>query len=111
VSLTGLGAPTFEDALKGILDVYSLFSTHVPREKLKPCSCIDSYGEFTSIESSNRYFTSIKDCGPKEKHISLSTEIDPHGILSGVENAGYIHSENNVVEFYERSILKTGEMK
>lgn len=111
ISLTGLGTPTFEEALKGILDIYALFSGHVPREKLRPCACIDRYGEFSSIESSNRYFTSIKDCGPTEKHVSFSTEIDPHGVLSSFESTGYIHGENNVVEYYERSILKTGEMK
>ncbi|KAF8327492.1 hypothetical protein F5887DRAFT_1077138 [Amanita rubescens] len=111
VSLTGLGTPTFDAALSGILDVYSLFSRHVPRDKLKPCSCIDAYGEFTSIESSNRYFTSIKDCGLTEKHITFSSEIDPYGILTSFENSSYIHSDNNIVEYFERTILDDGEKK
>ncbi|KAF8347119.1 hypothetical protein F5887DRAFT_1131417 [Amanita rubescens] len=111
VSLTGLGTPTFEAAINGIFDIYSLFSGHVPRDKLKPCAFLDTYGEFTSIETSNRYFSSIKDCGPTVKHISFPSEIDPHGILSSFENTSYIHSENNVVEFYERVLSDTGEMK
>ncbi|KAF8333773.1 hypothetical protein F5887DRAFT_1079945 [Amanita rubescens] len=111
VSLTGLGSPTFEKALKGILDIYSLFRGHVPREKLKPCSCIDSYGEYTSIESSCRYFSSIKDCGPKEKHIPFGSEIDPYGILSSIENTSYVHIYDNVVQYYERSTSDTGEMR
>ena len=91
--------------------VYSLFSGHVPRDKLKPCAIVDSYGEFSSIELSNRYFSSIKDCGPTEKHISFSSEIDPLGILSSFKNSNFIHSENNIVEFYERNILESGKMK
>ncbi|KAF8329028.1 hypothetical protein F5887DRAFT_1081409 [Amanita rubescens] len=111
VSLTGLGTPTFEAAVKGILDVYSLFGGHVPRDKLKPCGCIDAYGEFTSIDSSNRYFSSIKDCGPTERQIPFSSDTDPYGILSNLENSGYVHNINNVVEYYERTILETGETK
>ncbi|KAF8325959.1 hypothetical protein F5887DRAFT_1072021 [Amanita rubescens] len=111
VSLTGLGTPTFEAAVKGILDIYSLFGGHVPRDKLKPCGCIDAYGEFTSIDSSNRYFSSIKDCGPTEKQIPFSIDIDPYGILSNLETSGYVHNINNVVEYYERIISETGEMK
>jgi hypothetical protein len=111
VSLTGLGTPTFEAAINGILDVFSLFSGHVHRDKLKPCTFLGRYGDFTSIETSNRYFSSIKDSGPTEKHISFPSEIDPHGILSKFENSSYIHSGNNVVEYYERVMSETGEMK
>jgi len=34
-----------------------------------------------------------------------------YGILSNLENSGYVHNINNVVEYYERTILETGETK
>ena len=112
ISLTGLGTPTFEAAVEGILDIYSLFSSHVPRNRLKPSTCCDTYGEFTSVETSNRYFTSIKDSGPMVEHIAFSNEIDPHGILANLAtNSNYIHSDDNVVEYYERTTTETGEIK
>jgi hypothetical protein len=93
------------------MDIFSLFRVHVPREKLQPCGFINSYGEFSSIESSNRYFTPVRDCGPKEKCIPFSSEIDPHGILSKMENMNYIHIDNNEVEYYECSHLDSGELR
>ncbi|KAF8341842.1 hypothetical protein F5887DRAFT_887768, partial [Amanita rubescens] len=79
--------------------------------KLKLCLCINTYGEFTSFDSSNQYFSSIKDCSPMEKHIPFGRDINPYGILSGIENTGYIHVTDNLVNYYEQSTLEMGEMK
>ncbi|KIL57949.1 hypothetical protein M378DRAFT_60403, partial [Amanita muscaria Koide BX008] len=111
VSLTGLGTPTFEAALKGVLDVYALFSGYVNHKNLKACSICDNYSEYTSFESSNRYFTTTKDAPASEKHIPFTSEVDPYGILSGLANSIYMHGESNIVEYFERTRMPYNELR
>ncbi|KAM6489121.1 hypothetical protein JOM56_010309 [Amanita muscaria] len=111
VSLTGLGTPTFETAMKGVLDIYALFSGYVSHNKLKSCSTCDNYGEHSSFESSNRYFTTTKDAPASDKQMPFTSEVDPHGILSGLANYVYLHCESNVVQYFERKVSPTGEAR
>jgi hypothetical protein len=107
VSLTGLGTPTFEVAMWGVLDVYALFSSYAPRDIMKNCENIDSYGEYMALELSNCYFSSIKRAAG-QKYVPFNKEVDPYGILTCFENGNHVHCEGNVVEYYERILGPSG---
>ena len=111
ISLTGLGTPTFNASLQGVLNVFTLFSNHVPRDALNNCENIcNSYGNHPGIDISNRYFSSIKNT-PMEKRIPFEQHEDPHGILARLETPNYVHSNLNKVEYFERISKANGEMK
>ncbi|KAF8336134.1 hypothetical protein F5887DRAFT_920926 [Amanita rubescens] len=108
VSLTGLGTPLFDSSIKAITDIYALFCRSVPREKLQPCSFIDHYGKYTGIEMSNRYFSPRKDF-PTSKTIPFNSDTDPKGILTRAAGTTFIHTDHNVVTYYERSAASNGK--
>ncbi|KIL58014.1 hypothetical protein M378DRAFT_87111 [Amanita muscaria Koide BX008] len=102
VSLTGLGTPYFEASMKALTNIYVLFSRFVPADKLQACAIMGKYGEHVSMDASNRYFTTRKD-NPMEKHIPFDSDVDPNGILErAAGGSAYIHSEHNIVRYYER---------
>ncbi|KAM6493896.1 hypothetical protein JOM56_010257 [Amanita muscaria] len=101
ISLTGLGAPHFEASMKGLTNIFVLFSRFVPADKLQACSMMGKFGEHASMDSGNRYFTAKKD-NPTERNIPFSTDVDPNRILERAAGSGYIHSEHNIVRYYER---------
>ena len=92
------------------MDIYALFSQSVPREKLQPCSFIDHYGKYTGIETSNRYFSPKKDF-PTSKSVPFSSDIDPEGILTRAAGTNYVHADQNVVSYYERSVALNGSTR
>lgn len=87
--------------------MYALFSSHVARNAMKNCENIDSYGEYTALELSNRYFSSVKKA-MGQKYVPFDKEVDPYGILTNFENGNHVHCESNVVEYYERIQGRSG---
>lgn len=87
--------------MQGILDVYALFSSYVSRDTMKNWENGSTYGENTAIDLSNRYFSSVKKASTG-KCVAFDKDVDPYGILTGLESAQHVHCENNVVEYYER---------
>ena len=110
VSLTGLGTPLFDSSIQAIMDIYALFCRSVPRDKLQPCSFMDHYGQYTAIEMSNRFFSPRKDF-PMSKSIPFSADVDPKGILARAIGTSFIHMEQNVVAYYERSMAPNGNTR
>jgi hypothetical protein len=104
VAVTGLGSPTFGIAVESLAKIHAFYSRFVPENKLQANSIIDSYKEFTSIELSNRYFSSKKEA-PNELHIPFTKELDPKGILERAMGTQFIRSKQNVVK-YNRKIEK-----
>ena len=105
IKLTGLGASTFNASMQGILNVFTLFSNHVPCDTLKNCENIcNTFGQHTSIDISNHYFSSIKNV-PFGKHV------DPYGILARLQTPNYVRSELNNVRYYEQISKTSGKMQ
>ena len=68
-------------------------------------------GEFRghcALGVSNRYFTPTKDA-PNMEHIPFEKAVDPQGILENMTKAGYIHCEENVVQYYAREQNEEGK--
>ncbi|KAK2465448.1 hypothetical protein APHAL10511_002520 [Amanita phalloides] len=89
VSLTGLGNPTFDAALRGILDVLTFFSGQVPRDTLQGSLEFCPFGRYGSVDMANRYFTSVKDA-VGEMNLPFRRDVDPQGILSRFAGANHI---------------------
>lgn len=69
--------------MKGLSNIFVLFSRFVPADKLQTCSMMGKFGEHASLDT-------------------FSTDVDPNKILERAAGGGYIHSEHNVVRYYER---------
>jgi hypothetical protein len=111
IKLTGLGASTFNASMQGILNVFTLFSNHVPRDALKNCENIcHTFGQHLSIDISNRYFSSIKNA-LSEINVPFGRHVDPYGILACLQTPNYVHSELNNVQYYKQISKTADEMQ
>jgi hypothetical protein len=110
VSLTGLGAPSFDASIQGLLDVYALFATHVSRDSLKVLGSCSKYGDHTSLDILNRYFTSVANAAA-EKAKDFTKEVDPFGILSNLQTSNYIHTQSNKVDYFVQQSNARGDMR
>ena len=111
IKLTGLGASTFNASMQGILNVFTLFSNHIPCDTLKNCENIcNTFGQHTSIDISNRYFSSIKNV-PSERNVPFGKHVNPYGILARLQTPNYVHSELNNVRYYKRISKTSGKMQ
>ncbi|KAH6907176.1 hypothetical protein BKA70DRAFT_1428145 [Coprinopsis sp. MPI-PUGE-AT-0042] len=105
VSLTGFNVPSFSTAVEKIGMVYAEFSRNVGEFDLAPLSLVTLGHEGPSIDVANRYFTSRKD-DPYGKALEFGTGIDPSGILTSCLGQDLLYGEDNVVEYYQRTLNK-----
>lgn len=96
--MTGLGTPLFDAAIKGLTDVYTAFGHCVTIDKLAPCGIVDYYLNYTTVQLSNRYFTSKQEA--LEDQVAFSPDVDPEGLLALAAGNRYIHTDNNIVRYY-----------
>ncbi|KAF8896010.1 hypothetical protein BD779DRAFT_1466051 [Infundibulicybe gibba] len=108
VTITGLGSPTFELAMNVAVEISRMFDRQFPEGKMEPWGPSTTEMEQSCIELSNRYFTPKRDA-PRMSHIPFSAAIDPEGILESIAKAGYIHGEENMVDYYTCSHENGGE--
>ena len=104
LSLTGLGSPTFDKAVRTARDVYEQFDRQFTAGKLENWTT-SSYSGMLALDMSNRYFTPKQDA-PAMEHIAFPKEVDPSGILEGMAKSDYIHGEENEVYYFS---LEHGE--
>jgi hypothetical protein len=98
LSITGAGTPTFDEAMKAAQEIYVQYHRQFPDGKLEVWSAA-SYAGHHAIDVSNRYFTPRRDA-PEMEHIPFGEAVDPHGILEDMAKAGYVHGEENCVQYY-----------
>jgi hypothetical protein len=65
------------------------------------------YGDFVSLDASNRYFTPKRDA-KNMAHVPFDRLVDPQGILENMATAGYVHGDENIVKYYARRIDENG---
>jgi hypothetical protein len=100
LSITGLGTPTFEDAISSAQEIYELFERQFSEGTLENWTPSKFRGQL-ALDMSNRYFTPKKDAGGME-HIPFDRLVDPCGILEEMALSGYIHGEENIVQYFTR---------
>jgi hypothetical protein len=115
VVLTGLGSPTFTSTLKSAGEVFGCFDHQFSEGILDSWTSSEeqSFG-FPCFNISNRYFTPAKDAVNSQK-ITFPKGVNPHGILHGMSigdgNCSYVHTEDNLVQYFLICRDKNGSRK
>ncbi|KAK7035549.1 hypothetical protein VNI00_011842 [Paramarasmius palmivorus] len=103
VVLTGLNTPTFDKAIQGLMRIDDHLRSNIREEGT--LDFLGEQGSHTTLEVSNRYFTS-KRVAKNEDHIPFSSVLDPKGILEEMRGESLIHTAENQVEYYERYYIE-----
>ena len=103
ISLTGLGTPTFANALDAAQEIYKQFDRQFEEGILDHWACSSANDMFPSIDVSNRYLTPAREAGGIEETPFLKG-VDPKGILQNMANGdgtvSYVHTEDNQVQYF-----------
>ena len=96
--------------MENLAQGYALLARNVPSTRLSMNTVRDTFDGTSSLNIANRYFTQKRD-NPNASSIPFSHEIDPLGILTAVAGETYIHTEDNVVNFYKRTTDSDGDYR
>ncbi|KAF8875565.1 hypothetical protein BD779DRAFT_1450017, partial [Infundibulicybe gibba] len=102
ISVTGIGSPTFGAAVEATHCIFDMFQRQFEEGALHVWETPSDQSHPTLLMS-NRYLTPRRDALHME-HIPFEAEVDPHGYLESMIKDGYIHGEENNVEYYTQSI-------
>lgn len=106
VSITGLGLDDFMTQVNTLPDIAALFTRAVNEDKIEPNTIVGQQDDITTLNASNRYFTQKKDA-QMGRDVQLDRDIDPHGTLTRLLASGFVHTDENIVSYYER--VKSGD--
>lgn len=102
VVLGGAGANAFSDMLDRVGLIYSELSRAVPAGQLQPLTLISEDGSQSTLDVSNRYFTSRRDEAHGQAY-TLDADTDPHGYLAQLAGEDLFHGEDNTVSYFQLS--------
>jgi hypothetical protein len=98
IQLTGLNVPSFNLCVENLVKIHGKFSRKLTVDGFEPFK-VDSFGSFSCLNLSTRYFTSRKD-DPQNPAVPFSPAVDPKGILASMSTTTYFHGEDNQVLYY-----------
>lgn len=102
VTISGFSMPTFARAVDATAGIHTLMSRAVGMENMADCGIISAIDDAHVLEISNRYFKPRR-AGGNVDEVQFSPDVDPHGNLARAGMAlGLYHSEDNVVQYFER---------
>ncbi|KAF8234726.1 hypothetical protein L208DRAFT_1260445 [Tricholoma matsutake] len=97
IGITGLGTPTFANALDAAQEIYGHFNQQFMEGILETWSCSgDTEGPW--IDVSNRYLTPIRDAQDVES-IPFDKGINPYGILQDMARGDGSCSSEHIILF------------
>ncbi|KAK7032221.1 hypothetical protein VNI00_013395 [Paramarasmius palmivorus] len=105
ILLTGLGTPTFNQALDGLVRLDSLLRLNL---RDTPKELAQNIGGHPTLGITNRYFTS-KRMANEEEHIGFNDSIDPKGILEAFRGDTLVHTTENKVFYYRKQTHLSGD--
>ena len=108
ISITGLSVTEFQEQVNIIADVEALLSRAVGEDNMQPCTIVGNLDGHSVLQASNRYFTPRKDA-PNASEIPLAPDVDPYGILAKAVGSTLMHTEENVVYYYECTTSSDGK--
>ena len=97
--ITGLGLPSFDDAILGLHMIESILSREFRENQLERYQP-SAYQTFASLECSSRYFSPRKDISSQD-FLTFPVTIDPRGFLKELEYHDLAYAPDNVVEYYK----------
>ncbi|KAF8868776.1 hypothetical protein BD779DRAFT_1683078 [Infundibulicybe gibba] len=102
VAVTGLGSTKFEDATEAGHAIFEIFQREFQEGKVEQWVTERSNGH-SCMFISNRYMTPRRDA-PDMNHIPFGADVDPNGHLESMIKEGFVHGEENIVEYYTQQI-------
>ena len=100
IAITGAGLSRFNDAIQGLHIIESVFAREYQENQLEKYQP-STYHGFSSIDSSNRYFSARCDI-PSDDHLMFPTNTDPHGFLHELLTDDLAYAPDNVVQYYQQ---------
>lgn len=100
VTLSGLRAKMFDEAIEAVFTIHAIFSRHFPEhsmEEWKPSSFMDHQ----TIMIANRYFSEKRFC-PCATPVQFHPSVDPKGILANMVGDKLVHTQENHVDYYKQ---------
>ncbi|KAI0371856.1 hypothetical protein BV20DRAFT_941273 [Pilatotrama ljubarskyi] len=104
VTIGGLDAAPFADAVSGVLAIYEHFKLHLRGHNLRPWKP-GQEGTYLALTFGNRYLTPAK-FAEGEPVADLSLDVDPFNILRPLLT-NQVHLQENVVEYWEQESVGT----
>ncbi|KAF8075764.1 hypothetical protein FPV67DRAFT_1407739 [Lyophyllum atratum] len=102
ITLSGLGTPTFRDAMRSTGEIFGLFDRQFNEGFLQPwVATMDPSGGEDLLEASNRYLTPKRDASAASA-VEFDHEVDPKGTLQAMAGNDHFHTDDNVVLYYKR---------
>lgn len=107
VKLSGAGTQAFSEGKRSIEQMHEMLDRYFEENSLEAIG-----GEADTIELANRYLTPKKDA-PQAQHIGFDKRVDPKGVLEDMarEGEGFVHTEDNVVGYWQRKTDAEGNHK
>ncbi|KAL0566697.1 hypothetical protein V5O48_015311 [Marasmius crinis-equi] len=105
ISLCGLGSEVFDDAVKGLEIVEDQFRRNLDDNEMTDHVIVGAIRQHQTIDLANRYVT-CKNATNGSAEVELDNAVDPNGHIAKLilrEDGKYVRTEENVVEFYERT--------
>jgi len=90
VSITRLGLDDIQNQLNIIPDIAALFTRAISEDKIQYNTIIGDLEEFSTLNTSNQYFTPRKDAQTVEE-LAFNHDIDPYGNLSRLLGSTHVH--------------------
>lgn len=113
VTLSGLGTPTFDSALRAANEIYGRFDRQFSEGVLEvwASSPVDD-NECPCLSLSNRYFTPANEAHGLQA-IPFHKGVDPRGILQNMAKGDgkHVHTEDNQVQYFSTKRDAEGTMK
>lgn len=107
-ALTAFGNPVFDNLLANIAVIQTIFRRAIG-EQFVEGAAQPSYVEHpVTIDAANRYFVPKANTLPE--HIrTLTSEVDPFGVLGKAAGSAYVHTDENKVYYSEKTCGSNGE--
>ncbi|KAF9549486.1 hypothetical protein CPC08DRAFT_769067 [Agrocybe pediades] len=106
VTITGLGLPAFDEFIEKIENVYMAFYDVFPNNTMEGWHPGQADG-FPAITAQTRYFERVHAHGTAVPSVGFTNYEDPNGVLAAMEADGFVHGEDNSVEYRARYIDTT----
>lgn len=98
ITLDGMGTQSFSNALHTTRLLHEIFDRTFEENRLEQWTNSED-----TLETSNRFLTPKNDA-PDSKHVAFGKYVDPKGVLESMlgEGSGFVHTGDNVVEYFQR---------
>ncbi len=99
ILITGLGAAHFKKCLEAIANITEFFKAETVGGDFVPFKNIVKFN-MDCLKVSSRFLTPCINAPEVEHDLDSLKVIDPHGHLCDMAGQKYVHSEDNVVQYY-----------